>query len=124
MGHKSNPSIRQFVMEKIFSCHPRAWPYLDDLTIHSRNVEEHKRDVKVALALCSKYQILLSLKKADLFRSEARVLGFRISQNLQSLSSEKAEKISAMEFPEDKKAAVSAAAFFSYFLPYHLSYLN
>ena len=117
MGNKNSPALMQCIMEKVFKCHPRAWPYLDDLTIHSRSVEEHIQDLRLALALCSKYNILLSPKKADLFRSEARILGFRISHNLQSLSSEKYTKIEQMKFPEDKKAAVSAAAFFSYFLP-------
>ena len=59
---------------------------------------------------------MLKGTKADIANSEARILGFKIARSSSSLSCEKIEKIKKMTFPTTTKEAISAAAFFSYFL--------
>ena len=76
-----------------------------------------REDLALALAICSKYNILLSPKKIDLMKPDIRVLEFQLSHGAKSLSEEKKKKIKEMEFPRDKKEPVSKAAFFSYFIP-------
>ena len=92
--------------------------FVDDITVASKDQKTHVReDLAKALAICSKYNLLLSPKKVDLCRPDIRVLGYQLSQGAKSLSDEKKKKIKEMEFPRDKKEAVSKAAFFSYFIP-------
>ena len=94
MGWQSSPGIFQALMNEIFACHEHAHPYIDDVTIASKTMEEHLQiDLPKALALCSKYNILLKGKKADLAKDETRVLGFRVTQSNTSLSCEKVDKI-------------------------------
>ena len=71
----------------------------------------------MALAICSKYNILLSPKKSDLLKNEVRVLGFQLARSSEAIADEKKTKIREMAFPETKKDAVSKAAFFAYFMP-------
>ena len=117
MGWASSPSIFHSIIAKIFRPLPQAFVYLDDVTIASKTIREHiKRDLPTALAICSAYNILLKGTKADIAKPEARILGFKIARSSSSLSCEKIEKIKKMSFPTTKKEAISAAAFFSYFL--------
>ena len=112
-------------MNEIFASHDHAHPNIDDVTIASRTMDEHLQiDLPKAFALCSKYNILLKGKKADLAKDETRVLGFRVTQTNTSLSCEKVEKIKEMTFPESKKDCVSKVAFFSYFCQAARNYLN
>ena len=105
-------------MERISRQHPRMFCFIDDITVASKDQKTHIReDLAKTLAICSKYNLLLSPKKVDLCRPDIRVLGYQLSQGAKSLSDEKKKKIKEMEFPRDKKDAVSKAAFFSYFIP-------
>ena len=83
-------------MDKAFRHHENAHPFLDDITVKSKSVSSHlKFDLPKALAICSKFNILLKPAKADLLKGEARVLGFKISRETESLSGEKLTKIRA-----------------------------
>ena len=116
MGNKNLTAYGQSFMNKAFKSHANAHPFLDDITVKSKDVPNHlDMDLPKALAICSKHNILLKPTKADLLKSEAQILGFKVSRSTESLSGEKVEKIKGMEFPRTKKQAVSVAAFFSYF---------
>ena len=118
MGLKSSISYVQAFMTRVFKVHPNCFPFVDDLTIRSRSISAHlAHDLPLALAICSRYNILLTPKKCDLLKSEVRVLGYQLSRSSESLTNEKKKKIKEMQFPETKKDAVSKAAFFSYFMP-------
>ena len=117
MGWANSPGIFHAIMQRIFQNHARAHVYLDDVQIASTSVKQHvEEDLPHALAICSRFNILLKARKCDLAKSETRVLGFKISQSATSLSCEKEEKIKNMTFPETKKECVSKVAFFSYFI--------
>ena len=117
MGWTNSPSIFNAIMTKIFERHKGAFVYLDDVIIASKSLSAHLEfDVPHALALFSKYGVLLRAKKCDFAKTEMRVLGFKVSRSLTSLSCEKVDKIKKMTFPETKKECVSKVAFFSYFL--------
>ena len=93
--------------------------FVDDITVASKDQKTHVReDLAKALAICSKYNLLLSPKKVDLCRPDIRVLGYQLSQGAKSLSDEKKKKIKEMEFPRDKKEAVSKAAFSATLYPW------
>ena len=116
MGCKLSPLIVQKAMEMFFRCHERAWPFLDDVTVTSLNVEDHLSfDLPKMLALASYYRLLLKPSKADILRSSARILGHQISEHSMSLAPEKIKKIEELTFPTDKKDLISKLAFFQYF---------
>ena len=118
MGLKVSVSYIQAFMTKVFRFHKHAQAFVDDISIKSTNIRQHlNEDLPHALALCSKYNILLSAKKADLCKSDVRVLGFQVGHASEELTGEKKTKIREMEFPVTKKDAISKCAFFSYFIP-------
>ena len=117
MGCTNSPGIAQAIIKRIFANHKNCEPFLDDLTVISKTMKEHiKADLPLALALCSKFNVLLKPTKADLARPNARILGFEISRSTTALSEEKLEKIRNLSFPETKKEALSRASFFAYFI--------
>merc|ERR1711873_16954 len=82
MGCTNSPGIAQAIIKRIFQNHPNAEPFLDDLTVISKTMQEHIHvDLPHALALCSKFNLLLKPTKADLARPNARILGFNISRS-------------------------------------------
>ena len=117
MGLKTSISYVQKFMDKCFRSHKNCLPFVDDLSVRSMTINTHLNiDLPLALAICSKYNILLSPKKSDLLKNEVRVLGFQLGRSSESIADEKKTKIRGMAFPDTKKDAISKAAFFSYFL--------
>ena len=118
MGCKSMPAICQKLMDTAFQSVKNTKPFLDDLSIKSKDELTHlKVDLPEALAVCSFYNILLQPEKTDLMKSSTRILGHQISQESMSLSGEKREKIMALAPPRDAQDNKSKLAFMMYFLP-------
>ena len=79
-------------------CHERVFPFIDDCSVASKNVQQHLyEDLPKFFALCSYYRILLKPSKADMVRESTRVLGFQIGESQLSLSKEKEVKISDLD---------------------------
>ena len=117
MGFSGAPSYCQAMLERCFRSAPNSHGFIDDVTTKSETQEAHvRRDLPLMLAICSKYNLLISPKKVDLMKDNVRVLGFQLSQNSKAIANEKKEKIQNMEFPTSKKEALSKAAFFAYFI--------
>ena len=118
MGASTSGAHAQLFMDYAFARHPRAFPYLDDVTVASRDIKEHiEMDLPLCFAIASYFNIIFKPAKADLAQPSCRVLGFEVGQGAESLANEKKEKIESMTFPVTKAEAVSRCAFFSYFLP-------
>ena len=116
MGCKNSPAIAQATNDKIFRSHAHCAPFLDDLTVYSRTMDEHINiDLPKMLALSSHYNLLLKPSKADIGRRECRILGHNVAEELLTLSPEKIEKIADMAFPTDKKDLISKLAFLQWF---------
>ena len=117
MGLASAPALAQNLVEKIFKSADNTFCFVDDITCRSKGQAQHIRvDLPLCLALCSKYNLLLSPKKVDLMKSSVRVLGFQLSHCAKAIADEKKQKIAEMSFPITKKEALSKAAFFAYFV--------
>ena len=117
MGLASAPALTQNLVEKIFKRAENTFCFVDDITCRSKGQAQHIRvDLPLCLALCSKYNLLISPKKVDLMKSSVRVLGFQLSQSAKAIADEKKQKIADMSFPITKKEALSKAAFFAYFV--------
>ena len=117
-GASPAPGIAQYVAEKIFERCEQAHPFLDDVTTASTSTSVHLDvDLPKTLAHASFFNLLFKPSKADILRTSTRVLGFQLSEESQSLSPEKWEKIRNLEFPKDKKGMISQLAFFNFFNP-------
>ena len=117
MGFSGAPSYCQAMLERCFRSAPNSHGFIDDVTTKSETQEAHvRRDLPLMLAICSKYNLLISPKKVDLMKDNVRVLGFQLSQCSKAIANEKKEKIQNMEFPTTKKEALSKSAFFAYFI--------
>ena len=74
MGWATSPGIFHAIMQRIFEKQVRAHIYLDDIQIASKSVQQHvEEDLPHALAICSRYNILLKAQKCDLAKSETSV---------------------------------------------------
>ena len=117
MGYSGAPSFCQKLVERCFRSAINSHPFIDDVTTKSETQLLHiRRDLPLMLAICSKYNLLISPKKVDLMKDNVRVLGFQLSRSSKAIANEKKEKIKGMQFPTTKKEALSKAAFFAYFM--------
>ena len=117
MGWSLSGSWGQFWMDQAFRDHPHCKPFMDDISLFSKDMDEMlDTDLPLCLAICSTYNLLLSPKKAELCTDRLRVLGFDVGEGSRGISSEKVEKIQNLKFPETKAELISSLAFFSWFL--------
>ena len=115
-GLKLSPPIVQNFISKAMRCHERVFPFIDDCSVASENVQQHLyEDLPKFFALCSYYRILLKPSKADMVRKSTRVLGFQIGESQLSISKEKEVKISDLKFPVTKDECIARLAFLQYF---------
>jgi hypothetical protein len=100
MGLSSAPSIFQHLMTSMLQDHaPYSKVYLDDVLIYSSTLEEHMLHVESVLKTCREFNIHLSEKKCEFFRSSATFLGHDISHNSISKGPSYIEPILNMEQP-------------------------
>ena len=79
MGASTSGAHAQLFMDYAFSRHERAFPYLDDVTVASRDIKQHiEEDIPLCFAIASFFNILFKPAKADLAQPSCRVLGFEV----------------------------------------------
>ena len=100
MGWSIKVGIFQRNMDSLFKSHKSANPYLDDLGVASKLMDEKlDEDFPKAFAICSRFNVLLKGSKADLAKAIRRVLGYEVGRSKTRLSCEKRDKIIQMKFP-------------------------
>nr|CAH68829.1 polyprotein [Carnation etched ring virus] len=104
-GLKQAPSIFQRHMQTAFNQHSKyCCVYVDDILVFSNTEEEHYIHVLNILRRCEKLGIILSKKKAQLFKEKINFLGLEIDQGTHCPQNHILEHIH--KFPdriEDKK---------------------
>ena len=81
MGLKNAPFTFQMIMQMVlkdllFKC---AIPYLDDVVIFSKSVEDHKKDLESVFSSFINHNIKLRKEKCSFFKSHVEYLGFIVS---------------------------------------------
>jgi hypothetical protein len=78
--------------------------YLDDVTVYSKNIEEHIQHLTQIFERCRKYDISLNPKKTIFGVEEGKLLGHIISQAGIHIDLENIKAISQLPLPHNKKA--------------------
>ena len=78
--------------------------YLNDITIYSKNREDHVPHLKVIFERCRRYEISLNPKKSIFSIEERTFLGFVISPKGITIHSRRIEAIKDIILPHNKKA--------------------
>ena len=104
-GLKNAPQIFQRRMDEVIKPITHfCIAYVDDLLIHSNNIDEHIEHLEKFCYIMKKHGITLSQKKAEIAKTEIEFLGLFIKEGELQLQSHIGEKL--QEFPEkikDKK---------------------
>ena len=74
--------------------------YLDDIIVHSRELQAHVEELRKVLQMHREAGIKLTAKKTALFRSEVDYLGFRVAQDGIHMKEDYIEKV--VEWPAPK----------------------
>ena len=81
--------------------------YLDDITVFSKQLTIHVRDLKQVLERCKRYGILLNPKKLLFALEEGKILEFIVSKKGIYIDPERIEEIKRISFPHNKKSMQS-----------------
>ncbi|MGL5500526.1 MAG: reverse transcriptase/ribonuclease H family protein, partial [Plesiomonas shigelloides] len=81
-GLTNAPATFQNVMNDIFRpyLHKFVLVYLDDILVYSRNVEEHKRHLRIVLSTLRAHQFYAKREKCQIGKSELSYLGHIVSK--------------------------------------------
>ena len=79
-GLKNAPAFFCRLMFQIFGNCQFMETFFDDMTAHSKNFEDHLRDIKEAFQLIRKANLKLNFSKCQWFKKEVKVLGHIISK--------------------------------------------
>ena len=80
-----------------------AIPYLDDIIIYSKSVEDHRRDLAKVLELIKEAGLVLNEEKCNFFKYEIKILGNIISQGCIMPDPEKTKAINNYKLPTNIK---------------------
>ena len=99
-GLKNTPQRFQRKMDEVFiDCKYFTCVYIDDILVFSKNKEEHTQHLKQVFNLFSKYGIVISKKKMELYTKFIKFLGVEIGNGEVKLQPHIATKI--LEFPDE-----------------------
>ena len=89
--------------------------YLDDLTIYSRNAEEHARHLRLVYRLLAKNKIFLRLGKCYFFQKKIKFLGWILEGGKLSADPHKIETLLNWPKPDCKKEVRSITGFANFY---------
>ena len=82
-GLCNSPATFQRMMNDIFADHIRRGElavYMDDMSIYSETIEDHRRVVRSVLDICRKYGLSLKLEKCEFERPHIKFLGVVVGE--------------------------------------------
>jgi ribonuclease HI/transposase InsO family protein len=81
--------------------------YLDDVTVYSKNKNDHLAHLRVVLLRCRKYGISLNPKKSIFAVEQGKLLGFIVSSDGMIIDPERTQVIAKLPPPTSKKSMQS-----------------
>ena len=101
-GPTNAPMYFQRCMDKIFGDLPFVTVYLDDISIMSETLQEHKEHLKIIFGLLMRYNVKLRLDKCRWGVTETEYLGFIVDKYGTKCKSEYIKKILDVPVPTSK----------------------
>ena len=95
--------------------------YLDDITIYSRNRNNHLNDLKHIFEICKKYGIYLNPKRSCFALAEGKLLRFIVSRKGIYIDPDRIQEIKNIPLPHNKNTMQSFLGqinFVKRFVPY------
>ena len=77
--------------------------YLDDITVFSKNDQDHLQHLRRVFLKCRKFGIFLNPKKSIFAMEEGKLLGHIICEKGIKIDSDRVEAIQQISFPRNKK---------------------
>ena len=102
-GPTNAPPYFQKVMADIFADMDFVMVYLDDITIVSKDAEEHKTHIAAVFKLLNKMKIKIRADKCSFAQSSVEYLGFTIDKNGSRPTSKYKSKILSVPTPNTRK---------------------
>lgn len=116
MGLSTSPAFFQHRMEKLFGKY--LWQfvlvYIDDVIIFSKTVDDHIRDLSIALRLLRDSGVTLSLPKCHFAQPSLAALGHHVSRLGLTTTADKLAAIRDLEFPTTLRHLEIGIGFFGY----------
>jgi hypothetical protein len=75
-------------------------PYLDDIIIYSKSMEEHKKHVEIVMKKITDAGLILNKSKCQFFKTEIEILGHVMGNNKIKPCKLKTEAINNLKKPE------------------------
>ena len=109
MGTRNSPMHFAKCIDHIFREVPKSevCAYLDDLIVHSKNVDDHLKNLSKFFLILSQNNLRININKASFFEKEASILGFEVGYGFIRPSKEKIETIRNLEIPRNRDQALS-----------------
>jgi hypothetical protein len=114
-GVVNGPPSFSRLMSMVLKGIPHCQWYIDDVIIFSKSYEEHIQDIERILARLDHYNLKISRKKCQWFRSEVRFLGFLVSKKGIRSDPEKVEVVKTWPTPTSVKAVQKFLGFCAFY---------
>ena len=103
MGLANAPAMFQRMMNRIFGALPFLKVYMDDILVHSANVEQHFKHLEEFLEVCLQNDIRLKRSKCYFFHQTLEWVGFRIQAGQLSCADHLVQRIQKFPKPTTHK---------------------
>lgn len=115
MGLHGSPSSFARMMDHIMAGIPGVITYMDDILVHSPNMETHIEDLKCCFKRLAKYSLKLNIAKCVFATSEVPYLGFKLTQDGVIPGDEKTKVVENFPTPDSKTKIKSFCGLSNYF---------
>jgi Reverse transcriptase (RNA-dependent DNA polymerase). len=98
-------NIYSYYLQKALSPEARmcSLNHVDDLCIFSDTLEQHLKDIETVFKDLSKSKFMISIQKAEFFKTEVKYLGHVVSHNKITIENSRKETFKKLEPPKTKK---------------------
>ena len=102
-GLSNGPAVFSAVMRNIFGDLDFVKVYIDDITIHSKNLEQHLLHLEIVFKRLNEMKIKINNEKCMWFAREIKILGHIIGEDGTKMDPEKIKPLVDRRPPTDKK---------------------
>lgn len=114
-GLSGAPMTFQMLMNRLFAHLDFVKVYLDDILVHSANLELHHDHLRQVFEILAKEGLTINLEKSHFFKNQVNYIGFNIDKGIITPSVRNLEKIANIQIPTNKKAVKRIIGALNYF---------